>query len=147
MRANVKSWGSLVAVSFREWKKNYCQLAAAALSFFTLFSLTPLLIILLTIINYIGHPLPDTRLILRELSSVIGAEEGRPVRHWLRVTMTAREQKATVYSLIFLLIGASTVFVHLQRTLDIIWQRESNRKGALRRFVKSRMASIGLVGV
>jgi membrane protein len=59
--------------------------------------------------------------------------------------MAGDRRKATAYGFLFILIGASSVFVHLQRTLDLIWNREKTKRGALRHFMQSRAMSIGWV--
>lgn len=142
-----RTFGTLFKQSALEWKKPQSQFAAGALSFFTMFSLVPFFFIVVTITQYVGRPLPESKAVVRQLADFIGGEESKPVRRWLRDTAGPKERSATVTSIIILLIGASTVFFQLQKTLDVIWVHDLPHRRGWRHFVKSRFLSMALIAI
>ncbi|HOV51842.1 MAG TPA: YihY/virulence factor BrkB family protein [Methanothrix sp.] len=126
--------------AFSEWQKDDASLLAAALAYYGIFSLVPLLILLLILINsLIGHEIlaADVAGLAQELAGqrAPGSDE---------LIYRAREQAAsfrfTLLSIIILLLAAAGLFVQTKRAFHIIWAIREDKPfvtGAVRSYVKS----------
>ncbi len=119
----------------------------AALAFYTLFSVAPILIIALALAGYLfGAHTAETDLLsqLRELTGDAGAEALRNLLS--SAHYSDKKGVAAAVGLITLLVGATSVFGELQRALDVIWGiPEGKTDGAWWELVRRRLLSFGMV--
>jgi membrane protein len=119
----------------------------AALAFYTLFSVAPVLIIALALAGYIfGAHTAEADLLaqLRELTGNAGADALRDLL--INAHHSDKKGLATAVGLITLLIGATSVFGELQHALDVVWgTRGRRRDAAWWELVRSRLLSFGMV--
>lgn len=98
----------------------------AALAFYSMLSIGPLLLIVLGLAGlFFGHEAAQARLVA-EVSYIIGPEGAKAVRDLLNATTmrTSTNVAATVFGLVTLLIGASGTFAQLRFALNIIWKAD-----------------------
>lgn len=113
------AWG-LISDTFNEWMQGEVSRFAASLAFYTLFSLGPILIILLSILGALyGEDVAREEIVNRS-GWLIGA---RGVQTVSTVLDAARNSSgaATFVGVFALLFGATAVFVNLQDALNAIW--------------------------
>lgn len=134
----------------REYGKDNAPLLAAALAFFSLFSLAPLLLILTSALVFLGATdALDT--IMREGRNLFGAEGAELIEEMIEGR--ADHRGGTLAAIIgagALLVGATTLFAQLERALNIVWGVEPQVDGALRgarHLLTQRARSLGLIGV
>ena len=125
-----------------------CSTMAAALSFYTFFSLPALLSLLLTLAGRFMNPLEVQRAIIVQVGGLIGeAGSGQVstiIAHAHRGDDTA--SIATVLSILALAFGATASFAQLQNALNRIWRvKPDPRRNQLRVFLAKRVFSFGLV--
>jgi membrane protein len=119
----------------------------AALAFYTLFSIAPILIIALAVAGYFfGAHTAETELLsqLRDLTGSAGADALRN----LLASAQSSEKKglAAVVGVITLLVGATTVFGELQHALDVVWGApNAKRTAAWWELLRARLMSFGMV--
>jgi membrane protein len=118
----------------------------AALAFYTLFSLAPLLVLVIAIAGLvIGHDAAQ-QLVLTQLSGLLGDAGAQGVKSVLDATSTHKDSMvATAVSLATLALGATTVFAELRDDLDRIWHCEAPKAGGLWGKVRGRFLSFGMV--
>lgn len=122
---------------------------AAALAYYTVFALAPLLVILLQIASLVWDP-GDIR---QALTGQFQALMGQDVANQVGTMMMSAEQKAEsgtglrlVLSIAGLLFGATGAFVSLQTALNRAWEVEPDpKRGGIRNFITKRMLSLGMV--
>jgi len=132
----------LLHETFAEWRRDNVYDSAAALSFYGIFSLSPLLLVLIVLGSVYLDPRTAQEEILRQFGRLAGPEETRILRALFR---QAHQQAsaATFFTTAMLLIGAATVFAELQGTLNRMWRiRPRRRVGA---FLKRRLLAFGMV--
>jgi len=123
-----KAWGGLkflqevIRDSLRGWSQSGATLHAAALSFFTLLSLAPLVVLTVVIVSrFFSQPSVEARLVA-EIDQRIGLDAASYVQGIIRSNRGEFSGKfATALSLVVLLYGASTMFYQLQVSLNLIW--------------------------
>jgi membrane protein len=105
------------------WLADYAPSMGAAISYYTLFSIAPLLIIVIGVAGLLFDQTAVRREILEQLRDLLGQEGASAVEILLRRTSDpATSGIAAVVGTVALLIGATTVFHELQSALDRIWR-------------------------
>src|SRR5262245_60758699 len=120
---------------------------AAALSYYTLLSLAPLVLLAVAVAGLVFERGAVEHRIIAEMGVLIGAEGADAVELVLRnADDPARGARSVVISIVLLAVGATTVFAQLQASLNRIWNVEANpRRSAVLEFVKARMLSLAMV--
>jgi membrane protein len=133
------------AVGF--WKDE-CPRMAAALSYYTVFSLPPFLILLITIAATVLDPKDIQGAILAQMKSLIGDQGALQVRAMMENADRPGSGSglASVFSVGALLFGATGVFLNLQTALNDTWQVEPDpKRGGVKNFLLKRVFSFGLI--
>lgn len=120
---------------------------AAALSYYTIFSLAPLLIILVAFLGlFFGQA--EARI---ELMAVLNDQAGAGIASFVEglISATAQEnsQLATIIGFGILIFASTNLFTAMQGALNTIWQVEVQRTNGFVQVVLSRLLSLGLVAV
>jgi membrane protein len=129
------------------WVHDYAQSMGAALAFYTVFSIAPLLLIVITVAGaFVGEETVRHE-IFHQLDGLLGGPGAEAVEGMLEdVARPARHTLATVFGSVLLFIGATAVFAELQDALDRIWRVPARAGHAgLWRTVRARVLSFGLV--
>jgi membrane protein len=144
--AIVRIW-SLIRKSVASWVDDYAPSMGAALAYYTLFSIAPLLIIAIAVAGFIFGEAAARGEIVARISDMIGHEGAVAVQALLRsASLPAQDIFATVVGVITLVIGATTVFAELQSDLDRIWRVPTPAQGSgLWNLIRGRLNSFGLV--
>ncbi len=136
----------LLKRTYIEWTADKGPRLGAALAYYTVFSLAPLLVIVIASAGlFFGQEAVQGQL-MGQISGLLGKEGGEAVS-----SMIASAWKndggifATVMGVLTLLFGATGVFIQLQDALDTIWGVKSTRSEGFLGFIKSRWLSLTMV--
>ncbi len=125
-----------------------CSTMAAALSFYTFFSLPALLSLFLIVVGAVMDPRDVQRAILTEAGDLIGragAEQIRTIIEHSRQVDVNRPAAAAL-SLLAVMLGATASFGQLQSALNTIWGvKPDPKRGQIRNFLAKRVFSFGVV--
>jgi membrane protein len=114
---------SLVWQVWRAWRSDYAASMGAALAYYTLFSLAPLLLIVISVAGLVFGEAAARGEIQAQLDTLMGPHSARAVQDLLvSVHQPAKGVAATLLGLGLLLAGAASVFGELQDALDRIWR-------------------------
>lgn len=129
------------------WFDNNASSLGAALAYYTLFSVAPILIIVISIAGYVFGADTAQTAILSQLQALIGDAGAAAVKDLvLNAHYSDKKGLAAAVGVITLIIGASSVFGELQNALDRIWQTpKAVREVGWLRFLRSRVLSVGMV--
>ena len=119
---------------------------AAAIAYFTIFSLAPLLLIVISIAGLVFGREAAQAAIMGQFSGLMGKGSGDALTSMLQSAGSQSQKSgtiATIIGLVTLLITASGAFGEIQSSLNKIWNAEP--KAGLTRLVRARIASMGLV--
>jgi len=139
-------WG-LVKAAASGWVDDYAQGMGAALAYYTLFSIAPLLLIVISTAGLVFGEEAARGEIFSQLEDMLGAPGALAVQGLLEsVRKPAQSVTATVLGVVVLLIGATSVFAELQDALDRIW-RAPIRAGqsGFWKLIRARLLSFGLI--
>jgi membrane protein len=129
------------------WLDDFAPSMGAAISYYTVFSLAPLLVIVIAIAGAVFGRDAVTGQIVGQLSGLIGKEGAQVVQGLVAAASdTNRGLVAGLISIAVLLVGATTVFAELQSALDRIWHVPVEQKpSGLFSLLRTRMLSFGLI--
>ena len=130
----------------RSWSDDNAASMGAALAFYALFSMAPLLLLVISILTLIVDAEVASRLIFDQLTQLLGEQGSQAVRGVLQNSKEDGDGLvAAVVSFAMLVAGATTVLAELQRDLDRIWRYEPPPGRGLWMMVGSRLWAVGLV--
>lgn len=136
----------LLRVTFQEWGEDKAPRLAAALSYYTIFSLAPLLVIAVAVAGYFVGSDQARAQVLSEIQGVVGPSGEEFVREMLNnVSRPGTGVIATVIGLATLILGASGVFGQLQEALNSIWEVEPQTEQGILELIKDRFLSFTMV--
>jgi membrane protein len=138
---------SLIKMSVVSFRQDHASSMGAALAYYTLFSLAPVLIIVIAVAGFFFGPEAARGEIVAQLRGLLGDDGATAVQGLLESASDPEEGLfATVSSLALLLLGATTVFAELQSDLDRIWRAEAAKTlSGLWAFLRARLLSFGMV--
>jgi len=130
------------------WSADNCSSMGAAVAFYSLLSMAPLMMLVITIAGLaIGHDRAQ-ELLFTQLSGLLGDTGAEGVRTMLDASNSQKSGLiATISSAVVLLMGATTVFAELQSDLNRIWKCDAARSSGIWGFVRTRLLSFGLIAV
>ncbi len=147
---NIKSLFALTKESFSEWSEDRASRLAAALAYYTVFSLVPLLVIIISLAGLLGRGSDVENQVLFQMQNLIG-EQGRAFFQDL-ITNASKPSTgitATIIGFVTLLFGALGVFGELQESLNTIWEVKVKPAGgvweSIKRLVFKRLISFTMV--
>ena len=137
---------SIVSCAISEWFDHRASSKGAALAFYTLFSIAPILVLVIAIAGlFYGQQAAQGEL-QAQMNGLLGRQGAAAIQ---LVLSGARDKDqglwATVVATALLLFGATSVFAELKASLDEIWQVPPLTQGGLRDILRTRLLSFGLV--
>jgi membrane protein len=139
---------AIIKDSAKDFIEDDCMDSAAALSYYTIFSLPALLVLILTIISAVMSPSDVKGGLEGQLQNLMGPSAGEQVR----TIISQAEQKPhggllpTVLGILGLLLGATGAVGQLQKALNRAWNVEPDpNQGGLKNFLTKRVFSLGMI--
>jgi membrane protein len=128
------------------WLGDRAPRKAAALAYYTLFSLSPLLVLAIAIAGaFFGEEAVRGELI-QEARGLLGEEAARAIQAMIASAARRNEGAiATAVSIVVLLIGATSALAELKDGLDQIWDAPPERTQSFWYFLRKRVTSVGLI--
>ena len=144
---DVKRYWDLVKRVANAWIDDHVPSMGAALAYYTLFSLAPLLLIVTAVAGLVFGREAARGEIQAQLSSLMGERGAGVVQDLLAsVDQPAESTAAAMLGVVLLLIGATTVFGELQYALDRIWRApEHPPSTGWLSLVRERLLSFGMI--
>lgn len=136
----------LLKETFKEWQEDKASRLAAALAYYTAFSIAPLFIIAIAIAAVVFGQEAAQGGIFQQLKDLIGSEGAAAVETMIENSRKPAEGTiATIISVVILLFGASGVFGQLQDSLNTIWEVAPKPGRGIIGFIKDRFLSFTMV--
>jgi membrane protein len=133
--------------SLGEFSNNNSFRHSAALSYYTIFSLPPLLLIVITVASAVYGGDAITGQVYSQLEGLVGHESAKFLEDSIaKFTLQERGPLATAIGLATLIFAATTFFVTLQESINDIWNLKVKTEGiGIGAFIKQRFLSFGLI--
>ena len=144
---NWRQGWKLVNDSVSAWVDDYAPSMGAALAYYTMFSIAPLLLIVIAVAGYFFGAEAAQGEIIGQLRGLVGEDGAHAIEGLLKSVSEPKDSAiATLVGIGLLILGATTVIAELQTALDRIWRAPALQKtGSIWGFVRARLLSIGLI--
>jgi len=130
------------------WSDDAATSMGAALAFYTLFSLAPLLLVALALAGIFVDRATAQHLLMTQLGGLVGDNAATAIAALIEAAGSRNQSRfPAVIGLVILAIGATTVFTELQQALDRIWHCSAPKANGVMRFLKSRAHSFAMIAV
>jgi len=133
--------------SFRDFMKDDCMTSAAALSYYTVFSLPAVLMLIMLLVSSVMDPADVRGGLESQLESLMGPSAGGEVRTILQETeRPGGGLIPTIVGIAALVFGATGALGQLQAALNRAWNVEPDpRQGGIKSFLTKRLFSLGML--
>jgi membrane protein len=145
MKVGAKDIFKVFKTAAVDWMNDHAPRLGAALAFYTIFSLAPLLTMLISIAA-LWFSDNASQQIFHELGGIIGADNAAGLQKML--VQSGKESKGwftAISSGVMLVVGATGVFVQLQDSLNEIWEVKPKPGQGIMGFIRHRLLSFAMV--
>ena len=145
------SWRSiwrLLKETVDEWQQDKVDRMAAALAYYTLFSIAPLLVIAVAVAGAVFGQEAARGEVVTQIQGLLGKAGAEVIQTALANTQNPQAGNGivpTLISTLVLIFGASGVFVQLQDSLNAVWNVEESSKAGVKAVVRKRIFSFAMV--
>jgi membrane protein len=137
---------NLIQETFKEWSEDKASRLAAALSYYTIFSIAPLLVIAIALAGLVFGREAATNQVVGEIRGLVGEDGAQVIQTILQnASKTTSGVLATVIGIVTLLIGASGAFGQLQDSLNTIWEVKPREGRGIKGILRDRFLSFSMV--
>ncbi len=146
--AKAKFIFKIIVKSFNAFMADKGLKLSASLSYYTIFSLGPMLVVLLAVAGFFYQEKQDLQeKVFEEIQGFIGTEAALQVQTLLKnLALSGDSVVAIVIGIITLLIGATGVFIEIQDSINQIWKVKAVPKKGWLKLLKNRFLSLSMVG-
>lgn len=140
-----QSWGLLKA-TFKEFDEDNAIKLSASLSYYTIFSLPPLSIIILYICGIFFGKEAVNGQFFGQINGLVGNDAAIQIQETIKnIQLSDSNVFAAVFGGIMLLIGASGVFAEIQSSINFIWGLKAKPNKGIMKFIKNRLMSFSMI--
>lgn len=143
---NLRKVGKLLRETFKQWQEDKASRIAAALAYYTVFSISPLLVIAIAIAGaFFGQQTAQDQ-IIDQLTDLVGKDGVKPILLALdNISQPEIRGIASLISIGVLLLGASGIFAQLQDALNTVWKVKPQPGQGVGIFIRKRISSFLMV--
>jgi membrane protein len=137
---------SLTRESVSRFSQDFAPSMGAALAYYTIFSIAPLLIIAIAVAGFVFGENAARGEVFAQLRGLIGDQGAAAIEATVKsASQTGSGTFAAIAGIVILLVGATSVFAELQSDLDRIWDSPKPAKPGIWGMLRGRVLSFGMV--
>lgn len=141
-----KNFITLMKESFSEFSKDNVLKLSAALSYYTVFSLAPMLLLIISIVSFFFGREAFEGELYGQIKGLVGKEAGAQMQELVKnAALTGKSTTAAIVGGATLLIGATGVFAEIQDSINYIWAIKSKPKAGWLQYLRNRLLSFSLI--
>jgi membrane protein len=142
----IKPFFKITWVAYNRWWDKDPFMQSAVIAYYAIFSIPGLLVMVISISTLFFERDAITGHLYKQISSIMGTETAKQVQDMIiSASQTKKSVLATIVGLITVLVGATGVFVELQKALNIIWEVKVKPRKAILIVLRTRLFSFGLI--
>ena len=143
---SLKAFVKIVTTSSKRWWNKDPFMQSAVIAYYAIFSMPGLILIVLSIAALFFQKEVITNHLYNQISSIMGVETAGQVQTMIiSASQTDKSVIATIIGLITVVIGATGVFVELQKALNTIWEVKAKPRRPIYVLLRTRLFSFGLM--
>ena len=138
---------NLFKVSITEFLDDNCIKFSASLSYYTIFALPPLAILVISSAGYFFGEEAVRGEFFEQIRDFVGDKAALEIQNSIKnISLYGNTALATTIGFVTLLFSASAVFAEIQSSINYIWELKPKPKKGLLRFLKNRLLSFSMIG-
>lgn len=152
MKKLLSNLPTLLKLSYQDWKEDKASRLSAALAYYTIFSLAPMLLIILAVTSLLWSRDAVQAQVLNQVEGLVGAEGRTFISDLLTsASSPARGILGTIAGVVTLIFGALGVFNELHNALNTIWEVEEEKETksgfieGIKKILFGRLLSFGMI--
>ncbi len=144
----VRKFFKTLGATYSQWSDDHGSMLASSLAYYTMFSMAPLLVISIALAALIFGDEASSGQLFSAVRDLVGDEGAATIQSMVQSANQHKEGGilATCLGVITLMIGATSVFISLQESLNLIWGVVQKRDAGLLGMLRQRLLSFGMVG-
>jgi membrane protein len=141
-----KITGNLFVAAGKGFSEDRVTKLSAALAYYTIFSITPLIIILISVTSIIwGHAATEDKL-FSEIKGFVGPEAAKQIQDFVaNASLSGKSTMALTIGVISLVVGATAIFTEIQDSINLIWKVKAVPKKGWLKMLTNRLLSFSLI--
>ncbi|MXV16668.1 YihY/virulence factor BrkB family protein [Hufsiella ginkgonis] len=145
-KQGLKDSFTILKAAFSGFSDDRCLKFSASLAYYTIFSLAPLLLLLISLAGaFFGREAAQGR-IFGEINGLIGDKAAVQVQDMIKaLELSGKTTISVIIGVVTLLIGATTIFGEIQDSINIIWKVKAKPKRGWVKLLKDRLLSSSLI--
>lgn len=142
----VKTIWLILKQTFHDFMDDKVLKLSAALSYYTIFSIAPMLIVIITLCDvFLGKEAIEGS-IYGQIKSMVGGQAALQIQEMIKnAALSGDSGWATIVGIVTLVIGATSVFGEIQDSINFIWQLKAKPKNGLLKMLLNRLLSFSIV--
>ncbi|MEO8430734.1 MAG: YihY/virulence factor BrkB family protein [Acidobacteriota bacterium] len=146
IRGRVVEVGKLLWETVTRWDSHDALTQSAALAFYTLFSLVPILVVVIAVAGAVFGRDAVRAQIVHQFAGLMGEKPSQAVQEILKSVSTQRHGWfAELVGIVTLVLGATAAFLQLQISLNLVWEVAPKPGPLIRTMIRKRLVSFALV--
>ncbi|WOJ92905.1 YihY/virulence factor BrkB family protein [Congregibacter variabilis] len=147
LRENIVYWVDILKQAVKVWLESHAFANAGSLAFFTLFSIAPVMIVLVSVIGVFYGQEAAQGQIAAQLQEVVGPDAAETVQNAVAASsLKEGGLVATLAGIAAMLLGATTVFGQMQNSLNAIWTvAPKPSRNSILLLIQKRLTSLSIV--
>ncbi|MEO6167265.1 MAG: YihY/virulence factor BrkB family protein [Chitinophagales bacterium] len=145
--SDLRYFPGLLKRTFKGWNERDPFYQSAIIAYYAIFSLPALLVIVVSVAGFIFGREAITGQLSSQIGEIMGKSTADQIEEMIaNASIGSKSVWATIIAVVTLLLGATGVFVQLQKTLNIIWEvKPAPKKKAFLRLLRTRLLSFGMI--
>jgi membrane protein len=144
-RSLITAW-KITSATFNGFLDDKGLKLSAALAYYTVFSIAPMLILLISLASFFFGKDALQGKIFSEVNGFVGNQAAVQIQEMIKsVSLSGKTGVAVVTGVITLILGASGVFVEIQESLNMIWRVKAKPKRGWVKMLSNRLLSFSLI--
>jgi len=142
----IKRWWCVIQATFMGFINDNGLKLSASLAYYTIFSIAPLIIIVISVTSLVLHNYNYNDTLYAQLARFIGKDAVVQLQQIVtHLQLSGKSGTALITGIAILLLGASSMFIEIQDSLNIIWNVKSKPKKGWLKWLQNRFLSFSLI--
>lgn len=145
-RQFIKEFWKIIIATFKGFISDNGLKLSASLAYYTVFSIAPLIILVISISSLVLRHYSFNDALYDQMAQFIGKEATRQLQEVVKnLELSGKTGTALISGIVILLLGASSMFVEIQDSLNIIWRVKAKPKKGWLKLLENRFLSFSLI--
>ena len=120
---------------------------SAALAYYTIFSLTPLIIIVISSTSlFLGNNMDPNTKIFSEISEMVGVDAANQLKSFVtNANLSGKSTLGLIIGIVTLVVGSTAIFIEIQDSINLIWKVKAVPKRGWKKLITNRILSFSLI--